>query len=380
MDAKAPTDADGFEREFRRAGLPLLIEDYSAAEDIFNRAVPLLGLVLVLVLEVLGPLNRSFTLLGNLLAIVGAMTVLGLALGVVNHLRGRAFFSLPRRVGQPELAAFVVVPALLPGLISGHWGIALSTALFNLALLLLILGVVGFGLVHILWWAASRFFDELSRSLGLLAKAVPLLMIFSLILFLTPELWQVFATLPDASLAIMVALFVLLGAGFLVARLPREVTSLETAAGGNGPRLRPRQRFNVGLVLFVSQSLQVLVVSLAVAVFFVVFGLLTIDATLVSVWIKAPVEPLFGFRLGGREAELTVEVLKVAVAIASFTGLYFTISMLTDDLYRREFLTRITNEMKRTFTRRTAYLELLDRPGAGGSEAAGRDPRGAGPA
>lgn len=357
MSAGTPTDAAGFEREFRRAGLPLLIEDYSAAEDVFNRAVPLLGLVLVL--EVLGPLNRSFTLLGNLLAIIGTMAVLGLALGIANRLRRRAFFSLPRRVGRPELAAFVIVPALLPGLISGHWGIALSTALFNLALLLLILGVVGFGLVHIVWWAASRFFDELSRSLGLLAKAVPLLMIFSLILFLTPELWQVFATLPDASLAIMVALFVLLGTGFLVARLPREVASLEAATGVGGPPLRPRQRFNVGLVLFVSQSLQVLVVSLAVAVFFVVFGLLTIDAALISDWIKTPSESLFGFRLGGREAQLTVELLKVAIAIASFTGLYFTISMLTDDLYRREFLTRITDEMKRTFTRRAAYLALV---------------------
>jgi len=376
VNAGTPTDTAGFEREFRRAGLPLLIEDYSAAEDVFNRAVPLLGLVLVL--EVLGPLNRSFTLLGNLLAIVGAMAVLGLALGIVNRLRGRAFFSLPRRVGRPELAAFVIVPALLPGLISGHWGIALSTALFNLALLFLILGVVGFGLVHIVWWAASRFFDELSRSLGLLAKAVPLLMIFSLILFLTPELWQVFATLPDASLAIMVALFMLLGTGFLVARLPREVASLEAATGVGGPPLRPRQRFNVGLVLFVSQSLQVLVVSLAVAVFFVVFGLLTIDAALVSSWIKAPSESLFGFRLGGREAQLTVELLKVAVAIASFTGLYFTISMLTDDLYRREFLSRITDEMNLTFTRRTAYLELLEGTAEGRPDPSGREAEAAG--
>jgi hypothetical protein len=34
-----------YERRLRRAGLPLLIEDYSAYEDIFTRAVPLLSLV-----------------------------------------------------------------------------------------------------------------------------------------------------------------------------------------------------------------------------------------------------------------------------------------------------------------------------------------------
>ena len=45
---------------------------------------------------------------------------------------------------------------------------------------------------------------------------------------------------------------------------------------GDGPTLNPRQRVNVGLVMFVSQALQVLVVSLALAGFFVVFGALTI--------------------------------------------------------------------------------------------------------
>src|SRR5437762_13627914 len=37
-----------YEAAFRRAGLPNLIEDYSAAEDIFTRALPLLGLVFLL--------------------------------------------------------------------------------------------------------------------------------------------------------------------------------------------------------------------------------------------------------------------------------------------------------------------------------------------
>jgi hypothetical protein len=196
-------------------------------------------------------------------------------------------------------------------------------------------------------------------------------MIFSLILFLTPELWEVFAQLEGASLVILVALFVALGAAFLIARLPKEVENLEHEAGAGGPPLKTRQRFNVGLVLFVSQSLQVLLVALAVAAFFVVFGMLTVNAELIAGWIKATPEVLFGFELGGREAELTVELLRVATAIASFTGLYFAISMMTDDLYRREFLDRITDEMKRTFTSRAGYLALRRRrarPGGPGKK------------
>ena len=349
---------EAYERDFRKAGLPLFTEEYSASRDIFNRAVPLLGLVLLL--EILGPLNSDWTLAQNLIALVVSLAVILAAMGITNRLRGRPFLSRMKRVGKAELAGFVILPALLPGLISGHWGIALSTAIFNLVLLVLIFGVVGFGLLSIIRWAISRLLGELSRSLGLLVKAVPLLMIFSLILFLTPELWQVFGQLDDLSLALLVGMFVALGSAFLIARLPGEVESLEKSAGGDGPELNSRQRFNVGLVLFVSQSLQVLLVALAVAAFFVLFGLLTINAELISGWITETPEVLFGFGIGDREAQVTTELLRVAGAIAAFTGLYFAISMLTDDLYRREFLHQITDEMKMTFRKRAEYLALRE--------------------
>lgn len=113
-------------------------------------------------------------------------------------------------------------------------------------------------------------------------------------------------------------------------------------------------------MLFISQSLQVLLVAFAVAIFFVIFGLLTIDAATVARWTSEPASVLLEFRLAVAEAQLTSELLRVAAAMASFTGLsYFAISMLTDDLYRKEFLNQITDEMKETFARRTEYLRLL---------------------
>jgi hypothetical protein len=42
------------ERGFRRAGLPLFIEGHSASTDVYNRVVPLLGLVF------LGEMRSSF--------------------------------------------------------------------------------------------------------------------------------------------------------------------------------------------------------------------------------------------------------------------------------------------------------------------------------
>ena len=47
-----------YERRFRRAGLPNLIEGYSATEDVFTHALPFLTLVFVV--EMLGAINLDW--------------------------------------------------------------------------------------------------------------------------------------------------------------------------------------------------------------------------------------------------------------------------------------------------------------------------------
>jgi len=357
-DAEAVSD---FESRFRKAGLPLFIEGYSPATDIFNRAVPLLGLVFIA--ELLGAVDLDLSLIANVAASLGALAIGLLGIAVANKARGRPFNSVPRSVGRPELTGFVVIPALLPLVFNGQWVSALVTAAANLLLLALILGVVGFGLVSIIRWAFARLLSQLAASLSLLTRAVPLLMIFAVVLFLTTEVWEVFSETDDLSLVLLGLLFLSLGVAFLVARLPKEVRALEEEAGGDAPALRPRQRANVGLVLFVSQALQVLLVSLVVAAFFVVFGLLTVDEAILRDWIGTSGEVLLRVEISGDDAVVTTELLRVSAAIAAFTGLYFAIAMLTDEVYRREFVDEVTAEMRESFLQRREYLRLRDSAG-----------------
>ena len=343
-----------YERRFRRAGLPLLIEDYSASTDVFNRAAPLLALVFLG--EMLGAISLDWSLGANIAAAVGGLAILLLAGAVVNRVRGRPWLAVPEDVGRIELSAFVILPALLPLVFGGQWRSALVTAAANLALLALIYGVVGYGLVSILRWALARLLSQLASSLALFTRAIPLLMIFSVVLFLTTEMWQVFSEASAASLAILALLFVALGTSFLVARLPREVRSLERDAGTGSADLDRRQRLNVGLVLFVSQALQVLLVSLAVGAFFIVVGTMLIDAGVLESWIGSSGDVLITIHFLGIDGIVTEELLRVSGAIAAFTGLYFAISMLTDDVYRREFLDELTSEMRDTFRARAEYL------------------------
>ncbi len=156
----------------------------------------------------------------------------------------------------------------------------------------------------------------------------------------------------------------LLGTSFLVARLPREVKALEREADAEAPPLDRRELVNVGLVMFVSQALQVLFVSLAIGGFFIALGVLAVDGAITQDWTGSQPHDIIKFDLFGHEAILSEELLRVAGAIAAFTGLYFAISMLTDDVYRREFLEELTSEMRESFCRRAEYLRLRGKPSA----------------
>ena len=202
----------------------------------------------------------------------------------------------------------------------------------------------------------------------LLTRALPLLLIFALVLFMTTEMWQVFSDVPRVFLAPLAGLVIGLGLAFLVSRLPKEVRTLEREAGGDGPPLTERQRVNVGLVMLISQGLQVLVVSLAVGAFFVAFGLLAVGPDVIDAWIGSGGHALVRFDLFGQTVVLTEELLRVAGAIAAFTGLYYAIAVLTDATYREEFLDELTTEMRTTFTARAEYLRLRATAGATASE------------
>jgi hypothetical protein len=352
-------DLAAYERRFRRAGLPLFIEDYTAREDVFTRASPLLTLVFLG--EMLGAVDLEWSLPANLAAAFGGLALLLVAFGLLNLARGRGFWSLPRDVGWPELAAFVLLPALLPLVFGGQLTSALITLAGNALLVLLLYLVVGYGLLSIVRWASRRLLAQLSSSLELLTRALPLLLVFANVLFLTNELWQAARTMPTSFAVLLVCLLTAVGVGFLFTRVPREVRALERDAGGAGPPLSRRQRFNVGLVMVVSQTLQVALVSVAVFGFFVVLGLLLVNAEVREAFMGSAGHVVLRFELFGEPVQLTRELLRVSAGIALFSGLYWAVAVLTDSAYREEFLDELTREMRETFKARSDYLALRAR-------------------
>jgi hypothetical protein len=352
-----------YERRFRRAGLPLFIEDYSAREDVWTRAAPFFALVFIG--EMLGAIDLDWSFLANLGAALGGLAILLGAFGLINLLRKRPFWSLPQDVGALELAGFVLLPAALPLIFGGQWGSAVLTAAANLVLLALAFGVIRYGLFAIVRWSGAGLFEQLAASVSVISRAVPLLLVFALVLFINTEMWQVFSRMPDAFLAIVGGLFVLAGSVFVAARLPREVRELEEDAGAAGPPLANRERFNVGLVMFVSQALQILVVSVAIGAFFVVFGALAVGPEVRDAWEVERQGVVLRMTLFGEQVQVTEALLRVSGGIAAFAGLYYAIAVLTDATYRQEFRDELTEEMADSFAARAEYLQLRS-PGSSG--------------
>ncbi|MET0801262.1 MAG: hypothetical protein ABWZ53_08855 [Actinomycetota bacterium] len=349
------------ERRFRRDGLPNLILDFSPAEDVFTRAIPFLTIVFVL--EVVNAMDIGRRAWENLLLALGGLAIFVSSFGVLNLLRGRRFLSVPDRVGVPELAAFVVLPAVLPIVFNRQLLFGFNTLLVNLALLGLVYLVIGFGVVSLVRWTGRRFFAQLGASLSVLVRAVPLLLFFSLVMFFTTEIWQVFTTPGPGAFWTAMGLFVLLAMVFLAVRLPGVVREVQSESAVGDVPLRRKERLNLAAVALISEMLQVSFVSAAIWLFYVVLGALLVNDEVRQAWLLIPDDVDVAISWFGDHLQISEGLFRVATGVAAFAGLYYAVTILVDAAYRDQFVDSLTVELRDTFRRRAEYLELQRRRG-----------------
>ncbi len=393
-------DEDAYTRWFVTRGLPHLDEGYSVTEDVLTRTVPFLAAVVFV--EMFATFGDRWT--GWAQAAVftaGAVAVIGAFAGV-NRLRGRRPLALPDEVGIVEIAAFVVVPALVTavaGSVSFGSGL-LVVAGVNLVLVAGAYVVTSWSLLPMTRWALVQLVRQVGDVATLVAKSLPVLVVFSAFLFLNAEMWQVAADAPLPFYGLVVGSISAIGVAFLILSVRRLSIDLARfddwdeirrrvvgtpAAGDVGrvasgvpgaPPLGRRARFNVALLLFVGQGIQVAMVAVLVTVFYVGLGTVFVREATVLQWTTrdtltraddwAVRVPLFG-----DELLFTRELVLVAGFIGVVSGLQFVVQIVTDETYRREFAEDVTTEIRRALAVRVVRSALVG--STGGNDRGGHD-------
>jgi hypothetical protein len=233
-------------------------------------------------------------------------------------------------------------------------------------------------------WAVRRTFGSLGLMFPLLTRALPLLLLAVTFLFINAEVWQVAALMSRHVLWIAVAFFAIIAMVFLLVRLPEEVRQVEHDVAGDRvaeccvgtpaqeaaqlvttrPADLPRfARANLVLVLLFNQAIQVLLLSLGLFAFFVVFGSLTIPDDTVMAWTGKAVTDLPSSL--GSHIPMTNELWQVSVFLSAFAGLYFTVYAVTDETYRSQFFNGVSSELEQAVAVSAVYVSLTrDAPAA----------------
>lgn len=232
-------------------------------------------------------------------------------------------------------------------------------------------------------WAVRRTFGSLGLLLPLLTRALPLLLLAVTFLFINAEVWQVAALMSRTVLWLSAGAFALVAAAFLLVRLPEEVAAVEREVVGDrladccdgtpaadlvgaaDVRVGELPRFaraNLVLVLLFSQAVQVLLLTAGLFGFFMVFGALTIPPDTIESWTGQPVIDLPS-RLGSH-LPVTNDLFQVAVFLAAFSGLYFTVYAVTDETYRRQFFTGVSAQLERAVAVHAVYRAVREDPPA----------------
>jgi len=230
---------------------------------------------------------------------------------------------------------------------------------------------------QIVGWGLHRTLGSLRFLLPMTTRALPLLLLAITFLFINTEMWQVGGNLTVGSLWLVVVLFATLAIGFLLVRLPEEVdradddvddalllrackgtpleeTCRELVADDDADpaayaEVSGYERWNLILVLLVVQVVQTLLLSLMVFAFLFVFGSIIMTGPVMDAW---QTDPTFS---------TSRALAQVSTFLAAFSGLYLTVSTVTDEAYRAQFFGSVTRELERAVGMRAIYLALRNR-------------------
>jgi hypothetical protein len=369
---------------FLGRGLPLVLTRRVRSRDLIVRSAPVVSGV--------GALTAATMLLAE---ITGDAPDYGYAvrLGVIAAVLAIAPFVLHHsgtRVGKAgrrtaALLVMVIFVVVTPVTADGWSAAAAAEApIFVLITLLAIwLTYVGFGSIAL--WAFRFAWVQLGAVGSLMSRALPLLML-TVVVFFTGELWQLAARMTRQRLWQVIGFLALIALLFVVTTIRDEVRALrEDRAERSDPRallagtplagcvdqepartpLSKGEQFNVVAVMVVSQAIQVVFFTTGVFAFFLALGVIAVPDDVAVLWSAEQAcsvgQPPCAGTWFGVHVPVPQTIVHMSLIVAVLSGLYFTVSTSTDPLYRQRFFDPLIADVAVSLAGRDAYLTLEER-------------------
>lgn len=366
---------------FLHRGLPLVLTRRVRSRRLIERSAPMISSVgaltasTMLLAEVTGAdPNYAYALR---LGIITAVLLAAPFVLVTLHRRSTSLGEAARRWGAwGVMAIFVVV---MPVTVNGWSGAAATEApLFVLISLLAIwLTYLGFG--SIAAWAFRFAWVQLGALGTLMSRALPLLML-TVVVYFTGELWQLSARMTRQRLWETVGFFALVALLFMVTTIRDEVQALRedraeqtdpgrllagtpftVAADARTPLSRGEQ-INVVAVMVVSQAIQVVLFTAGLFAFFLTLGIIAIPYEVTVLWSGEETcqvgQPPCAGTWFGVHIPIPQTVVHTSLFVAVLSGLYFTVSTSVDPLYRQRFFDPLIADVAVSLAGRDAYLQM----------------------
>ncbi|MCV7369470.1 hypothetical protein CRI77_08640 [Mycolicibacterium duvalii] len=369
---------------FLHRGLPLVLTRRVRARKLVQRSAPMISVV--------GALTAVAMLLADLtgpapdhgyaarLAVVAVILLAApFALEVLHRLGTRGGETLRRWAAVLVMAIFVLV---MPLTVSG-WSSAAAAEVPIFVLISLIaiwLTYLGFGSITL--WAFRFAWVQLGALGTLMSRALPLLML-TVVVYFTGELWQLSARMSRERLWQTIGFFGVVALVFMVATIRDEVRALrqdrstrsdpdELLAGTPlqsrgvvaqaSPPLSSAEQVNVVAVMVVAQAIQVVLFTVGLFAFFLALGVIAVPDEVAVLWSSeqgcAVGEPPCAGTWFGIHIPIPQTIVHMSLFVAVLSGLYFTVSTSVDPMYRQRFFDPLIADVAVSLAGRDAYLEM----------------------
>ena len=369
---------------FLQRGLPLVLTRRVRSGALIERSAPvvsgigaLISLTMLLADATDGDPDVGYGIRVGVLTALLAAAPFGLHL---LHRAGTTHSEAGRR--SAALLVMTVFVVGLPFADSGFSGIAVAEAAGFAVVAVSAIWFTDLGIGAIALWALRFAWVQLGALGTLMSRALPLLML-TVVVYFTGELWQLSARMPRQRLWQTIGFLAVVALLFVVTTIRDEVRALRedraerndaaellkgtplAVESGTRPQRTPlslAEQVNVVAVMVVSQTIQVVFFTAGLFAFFLALGIVAIPDDVAVLWSSEEVcavgQPPCPGTWFGVNVPVPQTVVHVSLFVAVLSGLYFTVSTSVDPLYRERFFEPLIADVAVSLAGRDAYLAM----------------------